>query len=249
MERISAGVETSVLHKAVQAKDYDRIREIIENDEEDIDYVNILGLTPLMSAAEIGDPETVKLLLGLGARKDAFTLSMKTALMFAAAKGNVEAVKRLVEGGADIHAADKGGVSVLHHAVDSENTEVITVLVKAGCRVEQRDMSNGWTPLLRCAATLGRVDVARTLVHLGADVNAGDFSGTTALMLATNHGNVKLVRYLLTAGADKTITTKHGKTAYDFALANRNESLKKLLDHNAPPPDELTAKPAAKASA
>ena len=61
---------------------------------------------------------------------------------------------------------------------------------------------------------------------------------THPMQLATNHGNLKLVRYLLTAGADKDAKSKHGKTAYDIARANRNDRLTKLLDPDAPLPDE-----------
>ena len=66
--------------------------------QEDIDNLNVLGLTPLMAASERGDTEAISVLLELGARKDAFTLSMKTALMFASARGHADAVKLLIDG-------------------------------------------------------------------------------------------------------------------------------------------------------
>lgn len=71
-------------------------------------------------------------------------------------------------------------------------------------------MTGGATPLpsperiqelLFDAARLGRADMIEPLVHAGADVEAHDPKGYTALILASYHGSLDTTQALLTAGA------------------------------------------------
>lgn len=59
----------------------------------------------------------------------------------------------------------------------------------------------------------------RVLLLHGADVDALDEHGQTALMIAAQHGEFECVRLLLEAGADRALKDKRGKTALDHADA------------------------------
>ncbi len=60
------------------------------------------------------------------------------------------------------------------------------------------------------------------VLRRGADVNAADPQGYTALMYAANLGLVEHVETLLAAGADPALRTKQGETA--ISLAARPDS-------------------------
>lgn len=47
------------------------------------------------------------------------------------------------------------------------------------------DFSSKWTPLMRCCAMSGNVEVARELFFAGAEVEKKDKDGKTALMVST----------------------------------------------------------------
>jgi methionyl-tRNA formyltransferase len=68
------------------------------------------------------------------------------------------------------------------------------------------DRSSESLTLLMLAALNGRVHAARKLIQLGADVNAVDYQGATALMYAKDYalksGNRDIFRILIASGAD-----------------------------------------------
>jgi ankyrin repeat protein len=63
------------------------------------------------------------------------------------------------------------------------------------------------------AVTRGDIEATRQLLRAGADINARDRHGQTALMLAAHHGHRKLVEMLIEHGADLNITAKYHLSA------------------------------------
>jgi len=71
------------------------------------------------------------------------------------------------------------------------------------------------------AAARGMANVVATLCKAGAEINATDKNGRTALMHASDVGYVGAVKELIKRGADLTITCKFfKKTALIFAAGN-----------------------------
>lgn len=57
------------------------------------------------------------------------------------------------------------------------------------------------------AVSHGKLDLARLLLDCGADVNVRDDDGSTALMCASEHGHVDIVKLLLSQpNCDASIT-------------------------------------------
>ena len=64
----------------------------------------------------------------------------------------------------------------------------------------------------------------------GADVNARNNEGYTALYYAAERGYKEAILELLSCGADKNIRSKKGETAFDVAKKNcREEAVVQLL--------------------
>jgi len=97
----------------------------------------------------------------------------------------------------------------------------------AGANVN--DQSNGCTPLF-LAAGEGRLDAVRYLLEEGADVNAREGHGNTALSEATYFGHVPIMKELLVRGADVNALTGDG-TALDIAISRNNPAVVDLLVH------------------
>ena len=97
-------------------------------------------------------------------------------------------------------------------------------------------------------STLKAVDVAEVhaVLQQGADVNAADADGTTALAWAVHADNVPIAKALLEAGADIAATNRYGVGPMHLASENGSaEMLEILLAHGADPdaalPDGETA--------
>ena len=79
------------------------------------------------------------------------------------------------------------------------------------------------------AARRGDADALRAQLDAGAEVDALDRHGQTALMLAAQRGHLAAVRVLLEAGADRDRAAKFGLTATHLAALNEHERVARAL--------------------
>jgi hypothetical protein len=93
---------------------------------------------------------------------------------------------------------------------------------------------------LRKAAEKGDVAKVHELLAKGADVNAKDENGVTALMIGAEKGHAEIVQGLLEAGADVKAQDNHGATAAMLAEKNGYTDVAKLLSTYTRPTDADT---------
>jgi ankyrin repeat protein len=79
------------------------------------------------------------------------------------------------------------------------------------------------------AARRSRPGLLQALLAKGADPNATDNQGRTALMVAAQFGRPDAVRALLNRGANKELTDNKGGSALDLAVENDQQSVLTLL--------------------
>jgi len=79
------------------------------------------------------------------------------------------------------------------------------------------------------AAFEGNTSKIEKLIKKGADVNAKNKAGVTALMLAAVNGHTDIVKLLLDKGADVNVKDKDGKTALMYAADRGHTDIVKLL--------------------
>jgi ankyrin repeat protein len=101
-------------------------------------------------------------------------------------------------------------------------------LLLSGCATDQA----GNTPLIR-AAWEGDADKVEALLKTGADVNASNREGMTALMAATwgktGRGDVRIAKALIANGANVNAANVHGRTALMEVAGNGNSEFVLLL--------------------
>lgn len=220
------------LHKAIMRRDLELITKIVESGDVKIDVPDKFGFSGLMQASQKGYYDVAEVLLSHGADVGAQNDAGKTALMLACFAGQLDIVQLLRKHDADYDSYDKGGSSPIHWAVDGGNVKLLDWIIADGADVNKKDHSCGWTPLLRCASVGGNRDVALTLLMAGADINAQDRDGKTALMIGIINGHQPLVELLLKRNANLKVKNEYGKTAYEMAMAmEKRLIIRTLTEH------------------
>ena len=128
----------------------------------------------------------------------------------------------------------------LHYACTQGVLDLVRNLVEGpeACDVNQPEAPQEWRPL-HCAAVSCRSEVAKYLIHQGADVAARDADGWTALHMAASHGHCPLVVLLLDAHADHRARSsqggeKHSPGDLDFVRILAEDREPEACDVNQP---------------
>ncbi len=219
----------------------------------DVNAANGQQVTPLMGAVSAHQEEIVRLLLQHGAKTDPPDWSGETALSCAAYRydesiprsypASVALIKMLIGAGAAVRGPEGG--RALISAAASRNGGAAAALLAAGAPVNYRLEGTFYggrilrfsepdhrkkgppelTPLMYAAAN-GDLDMVRTLIQHGAEIDGRDALGRTALMHAVWFAHDGIVKELLAHGADRHAVSKLGETPRSIA---RRQSLPQLV--------------------
>ncbi|GJM24367.1 MAG: hypothetical protein DHS20C16_07820 [Phycisphaerae bacterium] len=165
--------------------------------------------------------------------------TLQQALVFACMGGHREVAELLIDHGVDVNGGPRRGVRAIHEASYQGQLESIKLLLEHGADPTIRDgmwesTAIGWADGGKQPAIIDflfeqdRVDildaaelkryeiVERLLTEDRSLANAPDGKGG-ALRFAAFHGDLKLAKLLLGAGADITLKNENGHTALDYA--------------------------------
>jgi ankyrin repeat protein len=140
----------------------------------------------LPAAAAAGALLTVQRLLELGFAVDARDDQGASALLRACGAGHRDVAACLLAAGADATLVAHSGVSPLAAAVAARREGLVALLLEQRVAVDQR-LPNEATALM-VAAAMGYPEIAGQLLEAGAEVNALDAAGRTALHAAAQFG-------------------------------------------------------------
>lgn len=146
----------------------------------------------------------------------------------AIASGDMEKVKTFLDKGTPVDLLSRsGGMSPLHWALANKQFAMAEFLMSRGCPVDVCS-TEGATPLM---SIVQEGDMERTLFLLnhGANPNARDLRGFTAMHRAAEMGYIDLVRALLDRGAAIDVEVE-GHTPRSLAEMRQETAIVELLD-------------------
>ena len=179
------------------------------------------------------------------------------SLYLASQRGDIEQIERHIKWGSDINALDKDGDAPLHVAAQKGRIVIARLLLRHGADINLKN-SRGHTPAYY-AILSGRTRLADLLLQQGADVDASkllleaahqnipdrdaiiflaahgadlearDAKGDTALIIAIRQGNHRLARHLVAEGADVNARDAEGKRAIEIAKQAGLRDIAQLL--------------------
>jgi len=174
------------------------------------------GTTALMMAAP--DVQKMTLLLDRGADVNARANTRYSALMVAAQyqEGDV-AINLLLDRGAQVAppaTAPVFNANPFFLASYAGNAKSLKRLLAAGGKLDEAMIAIGTsrtTPMLG-AFKFGDIEVARTLLDLGAPIDFADGNGITMLGRAALNNELEMARMLIERGANVNVVDKQGMT-------------------------------------
>jgi ankyrin repeat protein len=146
---------------------------------------------------------------------------------------SVPASKLLLQHGADPQSLNAAGQSPLYTACLHNHLDVARLLLSRGADVWSIAQDQCWLSLMSDASPHiwwwsidwntdtenYRFELAEFLLLYGANVQAANEDGLTALHMAALRGHIKLMSVLLAHGGDITAVTKKGQTVLHIACA------------------------------
>jgi ankyrin repeat protein len=211
------------LHLAIANADVPMIRALLEAGA-DPNSVDATGETSLIMAARVGQVDAVKALLDKGAAVDGKdTAYQQTPLMAAARHGHDAVVKLLIARGADVGARTRKGKTPSFRLPSSNSGSKGAGIVRGGWPERgERDPTPGAKTSLLYAARQGHLEVAKTLLAAGADLEQADADGVTPLLMAVLNEQLDLATWLVGKGANVNATDWYGQTPLFAAVDVRN---------------------------
>ncbi|WP_422857188.1 ankyrin repeat domain-containing protein [Brachyspira hyodysenteriae] len=172
--------------------------------------------------------ETVNYLLKNGADINKKNKSGRTPLIqHSLAYENQDHVKFLLEKGAYINAQDNEGVTTLMFAVQTDKTKIIDICLSEKADINIKD-NEGKTALFHTISSFGILENVKSMT----DNMFGDYARTDYVKNYMNQKKmeetdtaIRLIKLLVSNGADINAQDNKGNTLLMYAIALRNEPL------------------------
>ncbi len=211
--------------EVVKAGDVAGVSQLLDADPALVNSRDDKGNSALLLALYYGHKEIADLLIAKGAELSIFE---------AAAAGQQERVRGLAEDNpALINAYSHDGFTPLHLAAFFGHLDILEYLLGRGAKHGAVAKNPMQVQPIHSAAAHYRPEVAEAMVRAllvhGADVNACQEGGFTALHAAAQSGNLGLIKLLLASGADAYESVEDGKTALALALEHNQTEAAALL--------------------
>ena len=211
------------IFEAIETGNVERVRELVGADPAAAAARDEAGVSAVLQAKYHGKDDLIPILRDALPELDFFE---------ACAVGDTERAAELADADPSLVGAfGADGFTGLTLAAVFGHADAVRVLLerRADPNLRARHEHIQVMPI-HAAAAGDRVEIIRMLVDAGADIEATQPGGATALMSAAQNGNAEAVDLLLERGADRSRARDDGKTAAQFARDGGHDELVARLE-------------------
>jgi ankyrin repeat protein len=230
---VNAGADTEKRNKngktplmlAAERPDFSAIAVALIKNKADVNSVYKKSgdsvLTLALSGSAVSDT-VIQALADTGADVNFKNAQQNTPLLLAVKNtNNVSTAAILIKAGADTAQKDKYGFSPLQLALARPSYPGFAVSLAANGADINAVYENFMTPLMTALNNPStKPEVIKTFINKGADLNARNIYGQTALMFAAINFDEETVKLFKKAKADFSIKDNEGRCARDYAKEN-----------------------------
>jgi len=169
--------------------------------------------TACLWAAELGNKETVKVLVDFKADLEIPDRDEKEPLIYATDFDTdlfISVAKLLIDGNAYLEAGDDENNTSLIRATTNGYYNMVKMLIDSGAELNNKNRTRE-TALMK-AAQLNYMDHVKLLVTSKADLDCEDLQFRTAIIYAVKARNLEIVQYLCNSGCNMAARDEKGRT-------------------------------------
>ena len=245
---INAGRESDNRLPLMHAVLHDKanVAELLIENGADVNGSDVVGNSCLITAAFLGAADTVQVLIAGGADlfhrnvigedvMDAIAINWRMTNYYANEVYQLGVTRESVETGREevrpilLDARERAAEEDIWVALALDRLDLVKRHVEGVDDIETIVTPDG-SPILVAASALGQVDTVKYLLEIGADTEARDSIGSTALLVAALFGYEEIAKVLLENAADVSTvnyqgTDLNGALQLDWDLTNRIATL------------------------
>ena len=193
--------------------DYGDIETVTQglNEGISINEIDEKGFSALCYAARDGNDELLEFLISRGANVN---LAVKHPPLHLASNNNHRSsVKLLIDGGVNLYQLDEYGYTAFETALEEGYYDVCDLFIEFGYNLSFENSEKVCALIKFVQAKNIPLETVVYLLENGANVNARENDGSTALINSIYHRNFELTKFLIDSGANVNVVNKDGESA------------------------------------
>ncbi len=207
------------------------------------------GLSPLQAVIILNDVEGFKTLIALGANPNGIDGSQENCLnLILSSSKYLIFFDLLIKFHLDkechiddINYTQRDGICALHYFIKNhDSTTRIDDLIKLGIDLNYQNPHDKFYSALHLLCYYNKIDMTKTLILNGADVNLKSTQNNSILHVAIICNHFEIAIELLKNGADKFSTNNDGFSAIDLCKCFLEKYFGSIIDQSLMPDEDLS---------